>query len=129
MLKLHQVLHASASGRVEVSKAPRSRPFRIAYVPQAELVDWDFPVTVEDVVMMGRYAAIGIGRRAGPADQERVDAALATVSMTHMRKPQIGRLSEVNVAASSWHAPLQPTRTSTSSMSRLPVSTPPPRRS
>ena len=94
MLKLIAGLMPVASGQVEVlGGAPRVEAHRIAYVPQAELVDWDFPVTVEDVVMMGRYSAIGIGRGPRRADHERVDEALETVSMTAMRKRQIGRLS------------------------------------
>lgn len=94
MLKLIAGLMPVASGQVEVlGGAPRVEAHRIAYVPQAELVDWDFPVTVEDVVMMGRFPAIGIARRPGRADRERVDAALETVSMSALRSRQIGRLS------------------------------------
>ena len=44
---------------------PRPQAKRIAYVPQAEIVDWGFPVTVGDVVMMGRVPLIGIGRSPG----------------------------------------------------------------
>jgi ABC-type Mn2+/Zn2+ transport system ATPase subunit len=94
MLKVIAGLLPVASGRVEVLGArPGVEAERIAYVPQAELVDWDFPVTVEDVVMMGRFAAIGLGRRPGRADHERVDAALETVAMRTFRGRQIGRLS------------------------------------
>jgi ABC-type Mn2+/Zn2+ transport system ATPase subunit len=94
MLKLIAGLLPAASGRVEVlGAAPRVEARHIAYVPQAELVDWDFPVTVEDVVMMGRFAAIGVGRRPGRADQELVTAALETVAMSAFRRRQVGRLS------------------------------------
>ncbi len=65
----------------------------VAYVPQAEEVDWSFPVLVEDVVMMGRYGHMGFLRRPGPADQAAVTAALARVNMTDYRKRQIGELS------------------------------------
>ena len=65
----------------------------IAYVPQAEEVDWTFPVLVEDVVMMGRYGHMGWLRRAKPRDREIVDAALARVGMSEYRHRQIGELS------------------------------------
>ncbi len=65
----------------------------VAYVPQAEEVDWAFPVLVEDVVMMGRYGHMGFMRRAGKADHEAVEQALERVNMTEFRKRQIGELS------------------------------------
>lgn len=65
----------------------------VAYVPQAEEVDWDFPVLVEDVVMMGRYGHMGWLRRPRKADHEAVEAALTRVDMTTYRKRQIGELS------------------------------------
>ncbi len=65
----------------------------VAYVPQAEEVDWTFPVLVEDVVMMGRYGKMGFLRRARPADHQAVEAALTRVGMTDYRKRQIGELS------------------------------------
>lgn len=65
----------------------------VAYVPQAEEVDWDFPILVEDVVMMGRYGHMGFLRRARAADRAAVDAALARVDMTEYRHRQIGELS------------------------------------
>lgn len=65
----------------------------VAYVPQAEEVDWTFPVLVEDVVMMGRYGHMGLMRRPRPADRAAVDAALARVGMADFRHRQIGELS------------------------------------
>lgn len=65
----------------------------VAYVPQAEEVDWTFPVLVEDVVMMGRYGHMGFFRRARPIDRQAVEAALARVGMTDFRRRQIGELS------------------------------------
>lgn len=65
----------------------------VAYVPQAEEVDWNFPVLVEDVVMMGRYGHMGLMRRAKPADHRAVESALARVGMTEFRRRQIGELS------------------------------------
>lgn len=65
----------------------------VAYVPQAEEVDWDFPVLVEDVVMMGRYGHMGLMRHPRPADYEAVDQALTRVGMQEYRHRQIGELS------------------------------------
>ena len=60
LLKLMAGLLQPWAGRIEVLGEPPGRQARrIAYVPQAELVDWAFPVTVGDVVMMGRYPALG----------------------------------------------------------------------
>ncbi|WP_105440759.1 manganese/iron ABC transporter ATP-binding protein [Neorhizobium sp. T25_13] len=65
----------------------------VAYVPQSEEVDWNFPVLVEDVVMMGRYGHMGMMRIPKAADHEAVATALARVSMSEFRKRQIGELS------------------------------------
>ena len=65
----------------------------VAYVPQAEEVDWSFPVLVEDVVMMGRYGRMGFLRRPRPADHAAVADALARVGMSDFRERQIGELS------------------------------------
>ena len=65
----------------------------VAYVPQSEDVDWNFPVLVEDVVMMGRYGHMGFLRRPRAADRAAVDAALARVGMADLRHRQIGELS------------------------------------
>jgi manganese/iron transport system ATP-binding protein len=65
----------------------------IAYVPQSEEVDWNFPVLVEDVVMMGRYGHMNFLRITGRADHEAVDSALERVDMIAFRKRQIGELS------------------------------------
>jgi manganese/iron transport system ATP-binding protein len=65
----------------------------VAYVPQAEEVDWSFPVLVEDVVMMGRYGHMGFLRRPSAEDRAKVDAALARVGIADLRLRQIGELS------------------------------------
>ena len=65
----------------------------VAYVPQAEEVDWTFPVLVRDVVMMGRYGHMGWLRRPARADREAVAVALARVDMTEFAERQIGALS------------------------------------
>ena len=65
----------------------------VAYVPQSEEVDWNFPVLVEDVVMMGRYGRMGFLRLPSANDQAKVDEALERVGMSAFRKRQIGELS------------------------------------
>lgn len=65
----------------------------VAYVPQAEDVDWNFPVLVDDVVMMGRYGRMGFLRRPSEIDRRKVDEALERVGMTAYRYRQIGELS------------------------------------
>lgn len=66
---------------------------RIAYVPQRESVDWDFPVTVADVALMGTYGELGWWRRVDKAHRERAAAALDRVGMTPFAKRPIGELS------------------------------------
>ncbi len=65
----------------------------VAYVPQAEEVDWSFPVLVEDVVMMGRYGHMGFLRRPSATDRAKVDQALSRVGLADLRHRQIGELS------------------------------------
>jgi manganese/iron transport system ATP-binding protein len=65
----------------------------VAYVPQSEDIDWNFPVLVEDVVMMGRYGHMNLLRLPRRQDREAVDAALERVGMEAFRKRQIGELS------------------------------------
>jgi manganese/iron transport system ATP-binding protein len=65
----------------------------VAYVPQSEDIDWNFPVLVEDAVMMGRYGRMNWLRTAGREDHEAVDGALERVGMSDFRKRQIGELS------------------------------------
>lgn len=66
---------------------------QLAYVPQSEEVDWTFPVSVHDVVMMGRYGHQGFTRRTRPADREAVAEALERVELTELAGRQIGQLS------------------------------------
>lgn len=65
----------------------------VSYVPQTEDVDWNFPVLVDDVVMMGRYGHMGFLRRPSMADRQAVDEALERVDMGAYKKRQIGELS------------------------------------
>jgi ABC-type Mn2+/Zn2+ transport system ATPase subunit len=94
LLKIMAGLLRPWHGRVEVLGEPPGREaHRVAYVPQAETVDWQFPVTTRDVVMMGRYPLLGPGRRPGKNDRRAVDEALAQVGMVDHGNTQIGRLS------------------------------------
>ncbi|MPZ57219.1 MAG: manganese/iron ABC transporter ATP-binding protein [Rhizobiales bacterium] len=65
----------------------------VAYVPQSEDVDWNFPVLVEDVVMMGRYGHMNFLRMPSRADRYKIDEALERVGMSAYRSRQIGELS------------------------------------
>lgn len=65
----------------------------VAYVPQSEEVDWDFPVSVHDVVMMGRYGYMNLLRIPRAIDKQSVRASLERVEMWEMRDRQIGELS------------------------------------
>ena len=65
----------------------------VAYVPQSEEVDWNFPVLVEDVVMMGRFGHMGFLRRPRAVDRDKVTESLERVGLTDFRKRQIGELS------------------------------------
>ncbi len=65
----------------------------VAYVPQSEDVDWNFPVLVQDVVTMGRYGHMGFLRISTKDDRRKVDEALERVGMSAYRTRQIGELS------------------------------------
>jgi ABC-type Mn2+/Zn2+ transport system ATPase subunit len=94
LLKVLAGLIRPVAGSVTVLGRPAgSAPRSIAYVPQAEEVDWDFPVTVEAVVMMGRYGRIGIGRSPGREDRDRVAGAIEAVGVADLADRQIGALS------------------------------------
>ena len=85
-----------ARGAVSIMGEPAGRALKrnlVAYVPQAEEVDWNFPVLVEDVVMMGRYGHMNFLRIPAARDREMVDTALERVGMSAFRKRQIGELS------------------------------------
>ncbi len=66
---------------------------KISYVPQRESVDWDFPASVYDVVMMGRYGKLGLFKRPRQADREVVAESLRLVGMQEFRNRQISQLS------------------------------------
>lgn len=66
---------------------------RVAYVPQRSSVDWDFPVNVQDVVLMGRYGRLGMLRRPGEKDRAIAAEALEKVQMSSYADRQISQLS------------------------------------
>ncbi|TCU10063.1 manganese/iron ABC transporter ATP-binding protein [Rhizobium sullae] len=85
-----------ARGDIRILGMPVGEALRknlVAYVPQSEEVDWNFPVLVEDVVMMGRYGHMGMMRIPKAADHAAVSSALARVNMSELRTRQIGELS------------------------------------
>ncbi|MEP6468619.1 MAG: metal ABC transporter ATP-binding protein [Chloroflexota bacterium] len=94
LLKLIGGLIRPWSGHLTVlGGAPGSEARRVAYLPQAEAVDWEFPVSVGEVVMMGRYARLGFVHSPGRDDHRRVGEALEAVGMADAASRQIGALS------------------------------------
>jgi manganese/zinc/iron transport system ATP- binding protein len=83
-----------ASGKVEIYGRPYDEQRKIiGYVPQRESVDWDFPVTVRDVVLMGTYGQLGWFRRPGRRERETADRCLEQVGMREFSNRQIRQLS------------------------------------
>ncbi len=83
-----------AAGQVLIFGKPYAQLRRqVGYVPQRGSVDWDFPTDVLDVVMMGRYGALGWVRRPGKEDQQKALEALAQVDMLDFARRQISQLS------------------------------------
>ena len=74
-------------------QATSRRMTEFAYVPQHNEIQWSFPLTVEGVVELGRYPALGPFRRFGKKDQEAVDAAVDRMGLNDLRHRQIGALS------------------------------------
>lgn len=84
------------AGSIEIdgmSTAAARKAGAIAYAPQNEEIDWDFPVSVREVVLMGRYGHMGLSRRAKPADHAAVEDALERTELTEFADRQIGQLS------------------------------------
>ena len=85
-----------SSGTVRINGLPVRQVLKqhlVAYVPQAEEVDWQFPVSVRDVVMMGRYGEMNFLRIPRAIDKQKVEESLKRVSMWEFRDRQIGELS------------------------------------
>ncbi len=82
------------SGRIEFLGEPYKKVRKsVAYVPQRSAVDWDFPVTVFDVALMGRYSKRGLFKRLNRADKEATLRALESVGLESFAHRQIGELS------------------------------------
>jgi len=94
MLKAALGLVPLVGGHVRFFGQPLARVRgRVGYVPQRETVDWDFPVTVTDVVLMGTYGRLGWFRRPGRRERDLAAACLDRVGLTEFADRQIGRLS------------------------------------
>lgn len=81
------------SGEVKIFGSRPRKHVCIAYIPQRSQVDWNFPVSVADVVMMGRIAQLGVLGWPKKRDWDFVHSALGIVEMDHLAKRQIGELS------------------------------------
>ncbi len=94
LIKAIMGLVPPSSGWVKIFGKPyNENRRRVGYVPQRESVDWDFPVTVMDVVMMGRYGHVGWFKRPKKADREIARDCLDKVKMLPFAKRQISNLS------------------------------------
>jgi manganese/zinc/iron transport system ATP- binding protein len=94
LLKTILGLLKPAAGQVLIYGRPYAQQRRlIGYVPQRGSVDWDFPTSVLDVVMMGRYGALGWIRRPGRREHDAAVAALEKVGMADFAARQISQLS------------------------------------
>lgn len=80
-------------GKIEMLGSEPDKHICIAYVTQSNQIDWSFPVSVRDVVMMGRIKEIGLFRRPSRRDHEIVLHALQRVGADHLVNKQIGELS------------------------------------
>lgn len=83
-----------ASGYVRVfGKDLAESRLRVGYVPQRNSVDWDFPTSVRDVVLMGRYGRLGLFRRPRASDHDRAAEAMRQVGIADLAGRQISQLS------------------------------------
>ncbi len=94
LLKAALGLIPTDAGQALIQGRPvRASRDRVAYVPQRDAVDWDFPITVREVVEMGRYAQTGWVRRVRRSDRTLVEECLQRVGMGSYMSRQIGQLS------------------------------------
>lgn len=87
------VLKPSAGEILLKGEPIRNSASSVAFVPQREEVNWDFPVSAKDVVLMGSYRSLGWLRRPGSADRERAEAALARLGLAGMEHRHISQFS------------------------------------
>lgn len=94
LLKVILALLKPWRGKVYIGGQPAAkRRHQVGYMPQSELVDWDFPISVFDVVLMGRYSRLGPLRRPSREDKDAVWRALAATALQHLAGRNIGELS------------------------------------
>lgn len=94
LIKAALGLVQQVSGRIEFFGEPLCKVRRqVAYVPQRESVDWDFPITVRDLVLMGKFGELGLFRFPKKADFEACDYYLDKVGMLQFANRQISQLS------------------------------------
>jgi ABC-type Mn2+/Zn2+ transport system ATPase subunit len=94
LMKVMLGLHRPWRGAVRIfDKDGKEYKGSIGYTPQFELIDWAFPVTAYEVVLMGRYGKLGLVRRPGKSDHEIAMQALERVGMADRRQRGIGELS------------------------------------
>ena len=94
LLKVMLGLHKPWSGEVLIfGHSEHPTHGHVGYTPQTELVDWTFPVSVMDVVLMGRYGKLGLIRRPGRRDRELATTALERVRLMDRAQRLIGELS------------------------------------
>ncbi|MGH2537711.1 MAG: metal ABC transporter ATP-binding protein [Candidatus Promineifilaceae bacterium] len=93
LLKLVVGLLSPSRGQVIIFGLEPERHKCVGYVPQRHQLDWSFPLTVEDVVMMGRVGRIGLLRWPGRQDRQLVRASLERVGLAALSNAAIGQLS------------------------------------
>ncbi|MEM7395261.1 MAG: metal ABC transporter ATP-binding protein [Verrucomicrobiota bacterium] len=94
LIKAIMDLLKPSSGWIKIyGESYKDSPKRLAYVPQRREVDWDFPVTVMDVVLMGRYGHLGLIKRPGARDRKIASECLEKVNMLPYANRQIANLS------------------------------------
>jgi len=93
LLKVIAGVLSPTAGEVRIHGHDPCSHICIAYLPQRSEIDWRFPVTVFDVVMMGRVGRLGLLRRPGPRDRALVREALEAVGLSDLSGRQIGELS------------------------------------
>ncbi len=82
------------AGKIDIfGRSFKSQQKKVAYVPQRSSVDWDFPASVLDVVMMGTYGGLGWMKRPGKKEKEKALKALEKVEMREFENRQISQLS------------------------------------
>jgi len=93
LLKVVAGVVSPTSGEVRVHGRGPQRHTCIAYLPQRSAVDWSFPITVREVVAMGRMGGLPPWRRASAHDRARVEESLAQVGLSELANRHIGELS------------------------------------